>query len=87
MDDHMGTHRKVGSLGGGLADRDHLADRLVTQHHRRPLPHVPLQQVAAADPARQHPHQHLPRAGLWQGELLDPQVTRPVGDAGFHAPS
>lgn len=87
VDGDAGAQREVAACGEGLAERDHLAYQFVPQHDGCLARHVPVQQVAAADPAGEHPHHHLARAGRGQGALLDAHVTRCVIDAGLHAPS
>jgi hypothetical protein len=84
MDDHAGAQRDLVPCGERLADRDHLTHGLVPQHDGRLPRHIPVQQVAAAHAAREHPHQHLAWAGRGQGALLDPHVTRCVTNARLH---
>ena len=57
----------AGSSASTGARCDHDADRLVPEHERRARLDVPLHQVAAADPARAHRHEHLARPGLRRG--------------------
>jgi hypothetical protein len=60
------------------------ADRLMAEHQRRFAPDVPRHDVAGADAAGAHPHQHIGGAHLGAGTLFDPNVAEIVESRYLH---